>query len=103
MNQTRSTQIMMIIYAAKYEGVPLDEATKDILSLFDNSESEKTSILDWPQLYYCGGRLRNNIFNLTDGKGGFIKYIEDIGRNDFKRKPELGKKSWQEFQLLRGY
>ena len=42
----KKVQIMNIIYAAKYEGIDLDEATNDILSLFSVSQRSELLLFD---------------------------------------------------------
>ncbi len=105
----KKVQIMNIIYAAKYESVTLEEAAKDILSLFSVGSSlmvKKTKIKDWDKLDQCKGLLKNNIFNIdkrVKGEWELIEYIEDFDKRSFIKNRGVGEKSWNEFVELRGY
>ena len=106
----KKVQVMNIIYSVKYEGVNLEGATNDIISLLSVTNvlvDKKTKISNWAGLKQCGERLRNNIINIQNyGESGELEavlYVEDINKKNFRKTAGLGIKSWLEFIDIKSF
>ena len=62
----------------------------------------KTKILDWDKLKECSTRLYNVLTEMSQPHYE-IEYIEDFTSSTFLKHRNAGKKSWMEFERLRGY
>lgn len=77
------------------------------LELVDNyhrqqqTQVEKTKIVEWNKLNYCTNRLRQILLLFKSDLN--CEYLEQIDKNSFMRVQNAGIKTWHEFENLRGY
>jgi hypothetical protein len=69
----------------------------DIAHIKKMRQHSKTRLFDWDKKNACGTRLRNVIDDNPD------LFLEDINFNFFIKLRRAGRKSWLEFQEIRGY